>query len=88
MTEAFLIMKIPLIKTSNRVISVVADEGSKSYDRTIKETEAILAKIIKGSEAKAIVLSVVLREMLKMKKGKSMGFDFGSFKEFKLTRTK
>jgi len=82
-------METPIIETNKRKIAVVADEGSKSFDQTIEEMEKFLGeKIIKGSEANAVVLMIVLREMLKLKTGKQIRFDFGGKKEWEIKRIK
>ena len=81
-------MRVPIVKTSTKAIAVVADEGSKSYDRTIKEMEEMMGRIVEGSEAKAMVLIVVLKEMLSMGRGCGVFFDFGGKKEWKLKRVK
>ena len=81
-------MKTPLIKTDKRAIAVVADEGSKSYDQTIQEMEGVIGRIIKGRESNTIVLIIVLKEMMKIRKGGKIGFDFGGKKVFELKRIK
>lgn len=80
--------KSPLVETSNKAIAVVGDESSQEFDREVEYHEEIVGRIVKGSTEKLMVLDIVLRELPKLAKGKKIGFDFGTFKEFELKRIK
>ncbi len=80
--------KPPLIETPNKSISVCIGEGSKEYDEISKQFEVRIGKITKGSGEKLFVLSTVLNELLKLKKGQGVKFDLGTSKRFELKRYK
>ena len=64
-------------------------ESSKEYSRQVKYFEEVVGRITKGSCANLFVLTTVLKELPKLKKGKAgVGFDFGTKKEWELRRRK
>lgn len=78
-----------LIKTKNRVISIVCRESPKEINDAIKEHTKIVSKITNCTAEKLMVLSFVLRELPKLsKKHKWIRFDFGTKKEWELRRIK
>ena len=72
------------IETPDKVITPVATNSD------LGDLASVLGgtceKICGNDSAKAIVLNLVLQEILKLQKGKSIGFDFGNKKDFKLSR--
>lgn len=78
----------PLIKTPKKAISCCIGEGSKEYDKQVKYFEEVVGRITKGSCESLFVLTVVLRELPKLKKGEEVEFDFGTKKEWELKRKK
>jgi len=73
-----------MIKTPDKAIAPVVTKTNlaECEEAVIKACE----KVTTHNVEKAIVLSKVLREMLKLAKGESIGFDFGNKKEWKLSR--
>ena len=75
-----------MIKTQTKAIAVTATQNE------LKECEEVIIKfceeITQGNAEKALTLSIVLWELPKLRKGKSMSFNFGGKKEFKLSRIK
>ena len=79
--------KPPLIETPHKAISVVADESSRENKEQWERFAKAVAKITKGSVEKTFVLTIVLQELLKLKRGQYVGFDFGTSKEFEIIPT-
>ena len=77
-----------LIKTPNKAISCISGESTKELEEIGKAFDIAVGNITLGSAERLLVLNIVSREMVKLKKGQKIGFDFGTKKEWELKRNK
>ena len=77
-----------LIKTPNKAISCISGESTKELEEIGKAFDIAVGNITLGSAERLLVLNIVSREMVKLKKGQKIGFDFETKKEWELKRNK
>ena len=79
-----------LIKTPNKAISCISGKSTstKELEEIGKAFDIAVGNITLGSAERLLVLNIVSREMVKLKKGQKIGFDFGTKKEWELKRNK
>ena len=77
-----------LVKTPNKAISCISGESTKELEEIGKAFDIAVGNITLGSAERLLVLNIVSREMVKLKKGQKIGFDFGTKKEWELKRNK
>lgn len=81
--------KPPLLTKPNKTISIVVDEVlKKEKNEIIEYFRNVIERITKKKADNVLVLTFVLRELHKLKKGQKISFDFGTKKVWELKRKK
>ena len=80
----------PILKTKKKAIAFAGFDNSneKEIEEILEQFNKTLLRITRKHIENVLVLNFVLRELPTLKKGKKVGFDFGTNKEWELRRKK